>query len=1632
MEFEFLPSINDEGSSEKRIPSKKTAEDRSQRIAFATGGDPEGIKQELLLGNEDLLRQQAVTQENNSNLSVRRQVTSDLVKDAVRAGRPLTREEEFAVLNSPMPDNANPQSVLESQWAEKFLTTVVSSEKENIVTQGLLDDNTEEFTQAQLDIAGGMIAKADVNRGFREKIADVKAENGYIEHAGDIAASMLLPFRHSAAQAQVGGDGIFSSILAPGETVANLIKDIVGSVGTAEYKQKLGAVLDPLMESNPFVAESFIDRLEAVSNTQASSINAWNAAEAAVLLADLGGVGLARKGAGAMIKAFKTPVKTTTNTIARGQNVRSTNTTTTSPSSVTESIRTAAQHVAGSGSNSRFNPTPASVLNAMGDTQGAATARSLNYLERAFVDGAYEWNDITKQKEFVADNLPNMYQWDRRITSTQNFSAEAATRLTRLLTQETRDMLEGHASTLKVRRRTREVLEDLAEKARAKLRTKYDGTKASILDTTFFRTVDQGDTLENLGRVYTTIGDMDAKGWKKQEIARAYAKNVLRIPSGNFKIKQQGLRWFIETFQDLDESLDPRNLQTILTSPVTETPQGFANTFLGFLRSPADTLARFQTNQRDVATFASNESLRLMKDQAELVTQSMSSKQRKQWKRALEALKRHEDPITGEVGRFAKDTFEFERIFERANGGLSPTEGQIESYFRAIQINDFEHFVRNLQLRKDKARLGMEEVTISSPDGTLMKLEGKLVDDFPAENAADYGMVLWNNQDLADTPKYIRKSEAGWDTRKKNFEVSKKLGYKLIQIANPDQLPFKDKFGIDDTVEFMLIKDADLAPLSMKQLNYNPGFHKIYRDPWYVKQMIVHISNTTGRKFITGDKSIINASSEAEARAQVKMFNELRGHFNSNDKTSFDRVATFMGRDSQEMWNKFRRGAKDPTDKKGIDPYVPLSVTRAGSRTQEGADMADYIAQNNLGDIIDNPYNLYRNIQKKFTGERDPDLDSSFREGTENNPVFRNERPRLLDPLESINKGLTNVMRSGSMEDYKIQALDHYIAEFGNLLNSTPEELLQNPLNALHSPDWKHGVDAGRLAAAKNTRMAVRSLLGTPSPLQERINWTYDKLVSKVWERFGTDKAQKVSDSLVSITKDPFVYTRAFAFHTKLGLFNPVQLWLQAQTWSNLVGIAPKEVLPASAAAARMSALRFTNDPNIISRMATMGGKELGMSQKDFIESYTAMRRSGIFNVGGEVAWRDDMMDPKVVSNPFGRVLEKGTFFFKEGERFSRLSGWNVAYLQWKKANPGVKLTDDVIGELVSRTNDLTVNMIRSSTPAWQQGIFSVPTQFWSYQARLTELYLGGRLTTAEKLRMFTAHSMLYGVPVAAGAVTGVWPWYEDIRQGMLERGVDVDNPATMAMLQGIPATLLKGITGESYNVGQRYGPGGQAVLKEILDDEKSFLEVMGGASSSIFLDSVGAAAPVWTSMVKYMTGQEGPSLTASDFIKAFSTISSVNQASKAYYMVTMGKYMTKNGITMDSAGGVDAVMMAAFGLSQTDIGDTFLKINSMKNWEEMKKSGLKEYTRQIKLANRSEDDATRETYLKNARVIMESTELLPKERANWIRQAYRNVEAVEEVNKNFVERSPLFQQEQRQRELMMKNEREADREGVQ
>lgn len=840
------------------------------------------------------------------------------------------------------------------------------------------------------------------------------------------------------------------------------------------------------------------------------------------------------------------------------------------------------------------------------------------------------------------------------------------------------------------------------------------------------------------------------------------------------------------------------------------------------------------------------------------------------------------------------------------------------------------------------------------------------------------GMVVKKNVKLG--PEYNSKfkklgaKEEGVLTKADIDELTKGP-YVIIQVASPYSLPLKADVKVNDIINYIITPAYDSKRLSYQQIPFRPGGHVAYDYPFFVKQGRAMWAGD--RRVYTGDVTIRPANTEKDAREYTHRLETARKLLKDKRESEFaDYVNNNLPEDAANLKQRFDNGT--------LSLDEPIAYVRKGSRTLDLDSVKKHFG--NIEEAYRDPLNLLRDVNKEFAGERGVNVSGVIEEGTEFNPMFQLQAPRLVDPLTIANRAAANLARNGYLEDYRRLAAEHFVEEFGDsdVLKYPKEYLRNNPVAFLFQKDIfnEKTLNRGKMNAARNFQRSFINLMGVPTPLQREWMGMKAKIYDQVYSNVPERTADLGNDMLIGRINDPVTFSRKAAFELKMGMFNPVQLWKQAQTMAIAMAISPKHAIPSSFGAVLMRFMAKTANKDILNWYAKKASY-FGWTKEDFLEAYDHLQRSGLLRVEGEHSWSDDMLDPGIYTTSVGKILDKGKVFFREGERITRLTGFNTAYREWKAANPGKAFDRKAFQAVMRRQDDLTVNMTRASNAHWQNaagGILSVPTQFYTYQTRLMELMLGKRLSSGEKARVLLAYSALYGVPVGvSGTALGVWPWYEDIRQGMLERGLDFPNTAVEVLHKGIVSTMLHLATGKEYNWGEAYGPSGISLFKDILSSE-SFLEIVLGASGSTMSELVKTSMPVIDSLSAVIRepSNGGLEVLAEDFIDFTRNISSVNNAAKLFYAVNQAKYISKRENYLTDPSALDGVFMGIFGFSPQDVDDISAIMESNKERKAAVDSAKKEMVKYLRRWVEETDPETQTSYLHRVKEMMISADIPP------------------------------------------------------
>jgi hypothetical protein len=407
---------------------------------------------------------------------------------------------------------------------------------------------------------------------------------------------------------------------------------------------------------------------------------------------------------------------------------------------------------------------------------------------------------------------------------------------------------------------------------------------------------------------------------------------------------------------------------------------------------------------------------------------------------------------------------------------------------------------------------------------------------------------------------------------------------------------------------------------------------------------------------------------------------------------------------------------------------------------------------------------------------------------------------RVLSPTRNVtHKAVTDdaehPMFGSTMEDYiktDMKRVDDVLPEYGGGHNYNVDPLNSifqnygNVANTLATRAWSVNAMNSWVATA----LARRDLVRIPSGMEGNIYGIFRDAeiigkspeamrlkelrnimrrrmsvkdeVGKALEDFGNSVAEYVFDSPLKWKLNDLNPTNrllTLGFHSAFGFYNVSQFFMQGFSAVTIMAMAPKHgvrglgltvpmrlVLNAGDAAAEKLAIK---------RMAAASA----MSEEDITELARYIRTSGRGIIDGDVAELGTGVGHGLQSD-LGYYTKKaadgGLIFFKQGERLSRLTGINTAFLEFKEAYPTMSALSDYGRSWIARREQaLSLNMTTTSKSAMQTGpggLLKVPTQWLSYSFRVMEAitFGTGGLNLAERARL---------VPDTRPYVRSYWLW---------------------------------------------------------------------------------------------------------------------------------------------------------------------------------------------------------------------------------------------------------------------------------
>lgn len=460
-------------------------------------------------------------------------------------------------------------------------------------------------------------------------------------------------------------------------------------------------------------------------------------------------------------------------------------------------------------------------------------------------------------------------------------------------------------------------------------------------------------------------------------------------------------------------------------------------------------------------------------------------------------------------------------------------------------------------------------------------------------------------------------------------------------------------------------------------------------------------------------------------------------------------------------------------------------------------------------------------------------------------------------------------------------------------------------------------------------RMAEQIDIWSGFPSRSELKW--DGLVTSAMEwmtRKWPESANAVAKvGVAARDTNPISFVRSTTFRLLLGMFSPVQLWVQAQGAALAFSLHPLRAARAVPIQMAMSAAQLLGKDSRLGKSTL--AKLAGLSTDEFTALETAWKRTGykdsLYNIADYSA---ASRGASVIGDQLGRMADKTAIFYRMGESVNRRLSFTISALNMRAQKGSFKFTDAELKRVMSDANHMMLDLSNANAAQFQRGLVSIPTQFFQVQTKFMETLLGlnDNFTKAERLKIILGQVGLYGAAGVPLGGLGVRVLAE--KAGLNQQDIDDMPPELVESInQGMWGLVFNSYLGADIDVAGRgaIAEGMVDTVLEAISSDSSVGEVIVGASGALpqrFFKAWSEIKPM------VLNGGETP-ITKEEVIESASTIAQVmsswNNFQKGYFMMRMQRVVDGRGNPI--VNNKDLTMtayMQMIGFQPKDVATTF------------------------------------------------------------------------------------------------------------
>ena len=580
------------------------------------------------------------------------------------------------------------------------------------------------------------------------------------------------------------------------------------------------------------------------------------------------------------------------------------------------------------------------------------------------------------------------------------------------------------------------------------------------------------------------------------------------------------------------------------------------------------------------------------------------------------------------------------------------------------------------------------------------------------------------------------------------------------------------------------------------------------------------------------------------------------------------------------------------------------------------------------------------------------------------------DAPERLNTFEALN---TN-----------IQSLENYISR-----NQWRMSMQQRWINSAKAAGFK---DIDRFEKAlipegdergKGLRKLAEQIeIWSGFPTHGEMAW--DGFVSGVmeWALKGT-RNKRASDTIVRGANylrergnDPVTLARNTAFHSLLGVFNPAQLWVQAQGMSLAASLSNSPLRAFRMQTALAIASKFPDGSKAFNTVAKAGLVDPGELQKlTKLWNKTGLESSTL-NTADHAAAAVGVGTTRAALR---RVFDKGLLLYRAGELFNRRYSFLVATERYQRRTGKTidGIGDADLKEILTDANNMMLNLSKANRAAWQRGVVSVPTQFLQVQAKFLETMVGANkdFSAAERMRILAGQMALYG---AAGIPLGSLGvrWAQE-SLGFSQKDLEEAPPEVItAINEGFWGVYAKQFLGADVDLSSRgaISAGMTEFTLDLMFSEASMGEKILGAFGMVPHRSFQA----WKTIKPMLMSDTDIPMTRAEYMKGLNALASItstwNNARKAAFMHRFHQLNDTRGnrVVEDYDFAIETEIMTMLGFQPSEQGrvaDRELLVRSRKEYRSQITNDLmNHYWNYVQIMANSEDGPEKDKLIERYR----------------------------------------------------------------